>query len=1087
MRIGYPIVLLFTLLALLLSTTHALSPPTLSLANSIASNQIDLVMGSASDSALITATCSIGDTCQIWEQGGTSALATGTTTATLAYSALPGSATTGIYANDITGSLTSNGLYNSIIRRIVAANSITITLTNNQGIAVSANTPLMVSFNALNFSGIYPVKISSTLNNTYLAFSNGTVTYSWLEGNLSDEQGDTNSLINADQVIYWFRGAPSGSFLPANTGTATTNTIELEMDIPANSVWDGNFIGAAPQLSCQNPASTSSCIGTAGATGYAYWDNGKSIFELYDNFNGANLSSIWTTNVLGGGAASVNNGLTMSVSSSTDHIFLISNAEYALPLDIETYYLQPPGANHAIGISTTNSIGSGANGAPYNGYGTDGGPNWRINLYSQSSAASIGVPATFTQVVPNMTTFSWIATGDLALYQNYVQKQTTTDATFSMPSEGYLYYGISSGAVTSPVNLQYIRARIMPPNNIMPSESFSPVNSRGYVSPTMPILTLLNASKAVVDQGQSFFFKAVLSSGAAPYSYSYNVYAYNTLTSSNVLIANMLFAGNSLTSNSWLWTPSGDLSVGNSIFEANVSVTDSHQAMVNSTRYSFGYNSALVAGIMPVSPSIDLGQSITLTANPTGGTKPYTSILWFSGNNCAGTPISSGNSLVVSPTATVTYSYRVYDSATVQVNSCSGGDTITVNQLPTISITPLSSTIDAGYGVTFTNITTPGTPPYSYSYNVIGNNVISNDFTIGGNNLITFNSAGNYVVTENVIDSAGGNSVSNNALVSVNPILTVSILVASPTIVTGNSTMLNANAINGSSPYTYQWYNGILCDNANTITGANTALYSTPTLTSTTSYCVVATDSLDANAISTAMVTVTTPPPPSGGGGGGGGGGSGGPGGSGGGGGGGSSSAGGGGGGGGSSLPSLIPYINGTVAGWLITNLTVGNSETFPLSNKTTHLTVNFITPTTAGITVNNQTYTLTVNNTVSLTNTSNSTDFVVLKNLSYLPILHSIALLLYETNAQPVFTPVSNATNSPTANINATTQIPPPTSSIIAGNATVTTTIAAVVLSTASAKPNYTYLIILIAAAAIILVIAASVVAARRRRRKYL
>ena len=98
--------LLVLLLALLIGISfrnvNAATPPSLTLTNSLTSNQIAVVMGSASDNALITATCTGGDVCQIWEQGGASYLASGTTTATLAYNALAGSATTGIYANDIT-------------------------------------------------------------------------------------------------------------------------------------------------------------------------------------------------------------------------------------------------------------------------------------------------------------------------------------------------------------------------------------------------------------------------------------------------------------------------------------------------------------------------------------------------------------------------------------------------------------------------------------------------------------------------------------------------------------------------------------------------------------------------------------------------------------------------------------------------------------------------------------------------------------------------------------------------------------------------------------------------------------------------
>jgi hypothetical protein len=70
--------------------------------------------------------------------------------------------------------------------------------------------------------------------------------------------------------------------------------------------------------------------------------------------------------------------------------------------------------------------------------------------------------------------------------------------------------------------------------------------------PNTPTLTLSNT---MIDQGQSILFTASISNGTAPYSYSYDVYAYNSQTASNELIANQLYVSNSYTSNTWFWTP----------------------------------------------------------------------------------------------------------------------------------------------------------------------------------------------------------------------------------------------------------------------------------------------------------------------------------------------------------------------------------------------------------------------------------------------------------------------------------------------------------------------------------------------------
>ena len=131
-------------------------------------------------------------------------------------------------------------------------------------------------------------------------------------------------------------------------------------------------------------------------------------------------------------------------------------------------------------------------------------------------------------------------------------------------------------------------------------------------------------SNSMIDQGQSILFTARISSGLSPYTYNYTVIEYNTLTSSNQIMANNLLS-NSYTSNSWLWTPPGNLYIGNSIFEANVIITDSHPRVANSIYNGFGYNSVLANPSVPkFGSSVTQGQRATITIYVSGGTGPYT-------------------------------------------------------------------------------------------------------------------------------------------------------------------------------------------------------------------------------------------------------------------------------------------------------------------------------------------------------------------------------------------------------------------------------------------------------------------------------
>ena len=115
--------------------------------------------------------------------------------------------------------------------------------------------------------------------------------------------------------------------------------------------------------------------------------------------------------------------------------------------------------------------------------------------------------------------------------------------------------------------------------------------------------------------------------------------------------------------------------------------------------------------INPAAPTIDSGQTISLTATPIGGTPAY-SYQWYSDASCT-TPIVGqiSSTYGASPISTTTYSVKVTDSTSASLCSV-GGDTVTVN--PTLvanAITPASPTINNGQPVTLTSAAAGGTPP----------------------------------------------------------------------------------------------------------------------------------------------------------------------------------------------------------------------------------------------------------------------------------------------------------------------------------------------------------------------------------------
>ena len=133
-------------------------------------------------------------------------------------------------------------------------------------------------------------------------------------------------------------------------------------------------------------------------------------------------------------------------------------------------------------------------------------------------------------------------------------------------------------------------------------------------------------------------------------------------------------------------------------------------------------NSALVAAsVSPASPTIDTGQSILLTATPSGGTMTY-SYQWYSsttsGGACnAGTPLGTSSTQSLSPTANTYYCYMVTDSASSPGTQSSGFDLVTVSAaLVAESVSPAVPTIDNGQSILLTANPTGGTTPYSYQW-----------------------------------------------------------------------------------------------------------------------------------------------------------------------------------------------------------------------------------------------------------------------------------------------------------------------------------------------------------------------------------
>ena len=642
-------------------------------------------------------------------------------------------------------------------------NYIPITLTNYQNTAVAANTPIPIGTtaygNIIGFNAIaYQQYETCNLNNVEFFLSNGTVLNSWMEGNLLNEQAantlcasdsSQNALAASANILYWVK-IPTSSFLPANTGTATTNTIYMgwagNVLSNANNLLSNTITGEAPQLSCTNPASTASgCI----AGQYGEYDNGANVFNLYMNFSGTSSSapSGWSFIEVGGGTLAIDNGVSLYGALGESAALYRNLQIYPVGNVLEGFITSiTPSSDELVALDTATPTGNNAGGTwwglPGNaiGAGAGGGNPARLELVYSDSGSAANVKGATNTIAPYIASASWQSTDAIGTI-NYTINEY---AGGSAPIPG-LAYPIVYVNNNQNINAQWFRSRILPPNGVFP-ESAIPIPSPTLSFATFTSNPTLPSTQTV---GNTITFTASWTGGTSSYTANYIIT--NTVTGN--LVANMLFIGITGTSNSFAWTiPSVD--AGNTL-QANVIITDSSSTPETTNSVKSG-TLTIVSGYTPPStptlsscPSsihLDVGQSVSCTASVSGGTSPYT-YNWLISNSITNaitanmllTGISSTSNTFTYTTSSADtsnspeqFNVIVTDSNPTTVNSIYSS-TFTTNPAlgtPTLSSSPtLPSTQTVGNTITFTASWTGGTSSYTANYiitNTVTGNLVAN-------------------------------------------------------------------------------------------------------------------------------------------------------------------------------------------------------------------------------------------------------------------------------------------------------------------------------------------------------------------------
>jgi YVTN family beta-propeller protein len=582
---------------------------------------------------------------------------------------------------------------------------IPITLTNNEGNPLAANTPINITFDA----GAYQKYETSNMVNVEFFLYNGMVLNSELWGNYLAET-QTSNLYTSNTLMYWINSQWTSSFLPANTGTAPTNTIYLgfagNVFSTSNDLLNGVTTGALPQLAI---------TGTCGSI-----DNGKNIFTYYQSFSCLSaIPSGWSS--FG----------TPTVTFNTYNVVLSTGASWAgwniispKSLAVGGNFLDAYGNLYSpVGAITRGLVTADTGQATnfYLGVGTE--------CTSCSTTFLVGTSGGGVKETTSATT----ATNALQIYSAYYPTSST-----GFVASNFAFNSLGTGLTESnalnmgwemysaTTDLYWIDTRIPPPNEIMPATSFGTVTPVGSSCSA----SITNPSNAIADVGQYESFTASQSNCVS--SFTYNILVVNSITPS-VIAHNDLLTGQTANSVTYTFqTVSAD--TANSPEEANVVVTDSGTNTVTSGYSStFKINSAL--GTPSISPSsaetFDYGQSITFSSSWSGGTSTYTAN-WIVVNSITGTQLANALYTGISSTSntfvwafpsadagnTVQGNVLIKDSATTpeSTNSIKSA-TLTLNPaLVAGAITPSSPKIDNGQSITLTANPSGGTTPYSYQW-----------------------------------------------------------------------------------------------------------------------------------------------------------------------------------------------------------------------------------------------------------------------------------------------------------------------------------------------------------------------------------
>jgi hypothetical protein len=288
----------------------------------------------------------------------------------------------------------------------------------------------------------------------------------------------------------------------------------------------------------------------------------------------------------------------------------------------------------------------------------------------------------------------------------------------------------------------------------------------------------ISPSSVNLDLGQSQTFSSTVSGGLASYSYQWY------LNGSTI---------GSATSASYLFSPS---SRGHYNFYLNM--TDENNERVESNTAAAVVYLQVSVIVSPSSGSLDIGIQQTFTSTVSGGYGTY-SYKWYLNGSVINGQTSSSYTFTASARGHYNFYLNVTDSLYVGVSNTAA---FVVNYLPSLTVSPTSSSIQIGQSQTFTSMVSNGTSPFTYQWYMNGSAVGS---ATSSSWQFTPSSLGLYNVKVKATDSLSQATNSTVSTLTVTPIiLTVTIAPAAATLTIGEPLAFNCT-VSGGSAYSYQW------------------------------------------------------------------------------------------------------------------------------------------------------------------------------------------------------------------------------------------------------------------------------------------